>query len=91
MKTKEFITTVDKSLLTKQEVRIKTLFRRHPDLTLDEAVIVLEKGIEAVRPKVIEKPKPEVKPIIVEPVEPVIIDQPKPKPRPKPKSKAKKQ
>lgn len=89
MKTKEFITTVDKSLLSKEEKKLKRIFEGFPFLTLEQAVEVMEKGAEALES--IEFPKKEVTPIVTQPKEPVADIKPPVQSQPKPKkSKPKK-
>ena len=63
MKSKSFIKTVDNSLLTPEERKLKRIFKENPELTLEEAFAVLQTG----KPIKKEEPKPklekEVKPV----------------------------
>lgn len=86
MRTKLFILTVDRSLLTKEERKLKRIFNEFPSLTLEEAKEVLVKGPKAiVKVHKIDSGKTEEELKGVEK-----IDKPKtPKPKAKPKPKKK--
>ncbi len=75
MKTKEFIQSVDRSLLTTEERRLKRIFVTYPQLSLEDAKKVLKDGIKAIQKN--------------EPVEVKLEAKPKPKAPSKPKAKAK--
>jgi len=92
MRDKLFITTVDRSLLTLEERKLKRIFASFPKLTLEEAKKVLVEGPKAMQKIDLKKPEPTIE----EPAKEVKIDkpttekvksQPKAKAKPKPKKK----
>ena len=84
MRTKQFITSVDKSLLTLEERQLRRVFMKYPKFTLEQAIEFKETG------KVVKKePEPTIEPE-PKPVEiPVVKKETKPKPKTKPRKKAK--
>ncbi len=87
MKTKEFITSVNGSLLTKEERKLKMIWLKHPEFTMEEAVEFMKTG-QVVKKEKAEKqtpPPPEPKPAAPKPKPKATASKPKAKPKPKKK------